>query len=924
MLEGESIMNLKNAEKSIGKQSTKHDELERYTMPKAPDSGITTVTWSNIAKTSPPRLPDHLIKREALLGKLNDAVQCQASYILAPAGYGKSTLLSHWYSELVQDDTNCIWLTLDSSDNEICHFFSYLVLAIDRCGLDTGSLKASAECGFQDMSPTSVGSEILSLIGDIVERTVIVFDDFHVISSREVEDFLLAAQKCGQDTLHFAFASRNPIGGDNPALIASGNAIVIDAHELKFSDAEIALALGEETDPATIKALQAKVEGWPFAVQMTRVLAQSSNLKSAVASVCGHQGHIAEYLTNQVVQTLSEELRNFVFRTVPFERFSIELADHICDHQNSYDLLTKLNMFGSFVVSLDDDGKWFRYHHLFADCVSHICKQNGLVDLETSQRRAIDWFVSQGNIAEAVKHANRMEEFELARKIVKQNGGWSIAMSRGTSYLNSILSTFPKSEIQKDARLLLANAYLSYSAGDLRKALGDCRSADLLTDGKEISAALAQDKLCVVGTIASRSEIQNDEYEDTIEDRLKKARDHSEFAEGYIRVLAANEKLMHGDFEASRKHAETAYLLLQSGSNLVGVSEAHLSIAMGAYCRGDFDEARRQFGLAQEMPEAVDPDHCDTKHVAAVGTHVIKYWQGEFNSEEIAALQQELDFVYRAHGSFGSFVIGTDALFHNAISTKNLEEAQRIIDLLFIVNMRYGIGRIEKYCDILQLELCLVQGQLAKAETYYSKIKKWNASDSEDFEQSFWYLDIQARFARAQFLASIGYAEEAVNQIDTAIGIGEAIGVVPLVLRGELLKASIFHSVGDLSNSKASLQCALKIAAPLQMRQVFTEAYIPSQLIGMVRDDIFENEQSPLLKAFVEQIYLASQDGILNDREKDVLLGISNGMTNKEIAHMLDLTESTIKFHQRKLYKKFGVTKRVNAVSKARELNMLM
>lgn len=160
--------------------------------------------------------------------------------------------------------------------------------------------------------------------------------------------------------------------------------------------------------------------------------------------------------------------------------------------------------------------------------------------------------------------------------------------------------------------------------------------------------------------------------------------------------------------------------------------------------------------------------------------------------------------------------------------------------------------------------------------------------------------------------------------MDAAIEIGQEFKVAPLCLRGHVLKASIFHSIGDFSHAKACLQTALTIAAPMQLRQIFTDAYIPSQLIGLAREDIIESDHSPLLKEFSEQVYLASQDGVLNDRERDVLVGISNGMTNKEIARMLDLTESTIKFHQRKLYKKFGVTKRVNAVSKARELNMLM
>ncbi|MEP2988272.1 MAG: LuxR C-terminal-related transcriptional regulator [Parasphingorhabdus sp.] len=881
-------------------------------------------TWANIAKTSPPRLPDHLVRREALLAKLQESIDCQASYILAPAGYGKSTLLSQWRDDLVEQHIACAWLTLDKGDNEIASFFSYLVLALDEAGVDVGSLKARAERGFQSMSAASVGSEILSLIGNLAQQTVLILDDYHLISSTEIGDFLLAIQGCGHGVVHTAFASRDRVGGDSPALIASGNAIVIDAHELKFSDDEVKMALGEEITQTTLTALQRKVEGWPFAVQMTRILAQSAGLKSAVSSVSGHQGHIAEYLVNQVAEDLPEDLREFLVRTTPFEKFNIELADEVCGHQNSYELLIKLNMFGSFIVPLDDNNEWFRYHHLFAECFANFGKQDGLADSEMSYRRAIQWFEDQGAVTEAVQYANRIEDFELGGEIVKRSGGWAIAISFGTGYLNKVMSTFPETEIQKDARLMLAKAYLSYSAGDLRKAQSYCRSADLLIDEDKIEPDVELDRLCVAGTIVGRSELLNENPDESLEDRLEQAKKHGDFCEGYVRVLLANEKLMHGDFEASKKHAETAYLLLQSGPDPVGAGDAHLPIAMGAFYRGDFDEARRQFGLTAAIPGAINEHHSDLKNIAAVGLYTIDYWQGEFGDEEPVTLQQELDFVYKAHGSFDGFVIGTDALFHNAVSTKNLNEAQRIVDLLFIVNMRYGIKRIEKYCDILQLEICLHQGQLAKAEIYFSKIRKWHSSDIENCEQSFWYLNILAGYARAQFLAAIGYTAEAVNQIDIAIETGQKIEVTPFVLRGELLKATVYHSVGDISNAKLCLRSALNIAAPLQMRRVFTEAYIPSQLIGMVRDDIIENGQSPLLKAFVENIYSASQDGILNDRERDVLLGISNGMTNKEIAHMLDLTESTIKFHQRKLYKKIGVTKRVSAVSKARELNMLM
>ncbi|GAB5486437.1 MAG: LuxR C-terminal-related transcriptional regulator [Parasphingorhabdus sp.] len=856
--------------------------------------------------------------------KLHASVNGQASYIVAPAGYGKSTLLSQWYQELIEKRVVCAWLNLDKSDDEIDAFFAHLVLALEDANINTGSLKTDAECGFRDMSIASTGSKILNLFEKMTRKTVVVLDDYHSITSNEIKDFILAAQKCGFGMIHFAFAGRDRIGGDSPALIASGNAIVIDVRDLKFSDDEVMSAIGRKIDRETLESLQQKVEGWPFAVQMTRILAQSSNLSSVISTLSGNQGHIAEYLTHQIVKNIPEDLRTFVYKTVLFDKFSIELANEVCGQNTGRELIAKLNMMNSFIVPVDNDNEWFRYHPLFAECLRHLGKQKMPVEVESSYRKAIQWFEVQGYLVESVRYSNMLEDHSLSGDIIKRNGGWAIALSFGVGYLKNILSNIPETEIQKDARLMLAKAYLCFGLGELNKAQSYCRSSELLIGKESVGSDVELDWLCVNGAIVGRSELSNEVVNGTLEDCLIQAKENGNFCYGFIEMIMANEKLRQGEFDASKDYAEGAYLKLQAEPKSAGANYTHLPIAIGAFYTGDFDEARRQFGLVVDTAETNRELHSNSIDLAGVGLNAINYWQGEFKDEEPVTLYESLDSTFQAEGGFDSFTIATDALFHNAVSSKNLEEAQRLIDTLFIVNMRYGISRIEKYCDILQLELCLYRGQLAKAEIYYSKIQKWHSKKDDQSEQCHWYLDISAGYARAQFLAAIGYTTEAISQIDSALEIGEDFGVAPIVLRGEVLKASIFHSIGDISNAKECLGAALAKAAPLQMRRIFTESYIPGQLIGSVREDILESEHSPLLKEFTEQVYLSSQDGLLNDRERDVLIGISNGMTNKEIARMLDLTESTIKFHQRKLYKKFGVSKRVSAVSKARELNMLM
>lgn len=883
------------------------------------------VAWFSISKTNPPRLPDHLVRRRRLLRKLHDALNRPASYLLAPAGYGKSTLLSQWRNELVEQEIACAWINLDAGDRDICHFFSYLVLALDSAGIDTGPLKTGAEQGFTNMPPIAIGSEILSLFENLTQKTVIILDDFHLVSSTEVDDFLHATQRSTHGKVHVAFASRDRIGVDSPALVASGNATVIEAQELRFADSEVCLALGEKIDEGTLISLQEKAEGWPFAVQMIRMLKQQTgDLKSAISSFRGHQGHIADYLVNQVVGNLPAELREFLHKTALLDKFNMQLADEVCGHQNSHDLMSKLNMLNSFIIPLDAEHEWFRYHHLLSECLRNLSKKNGIVEVETLYRRAIGWCEEQGLIAEAVHYSNMIEDFALSGDIIKRNGGWAIALSFSTLYLNNLLSNIPEAEIQKDARLILAQAYLCINFGELRKAQRYCNSADLLIGDEVAAPEIELDRICISSAIIGRTEMSIESGEPILADRLEQAKSYGNFCQGYIQVILANEKLIVGEFDASKIYAENAYLLLQSGPSPVGASYAHLPIAMGAFYSGDFDEARRQFGLASELAQSINGKHTDMEYLAGVGVHAIDYWQHGFKDDEPALLYQELDSIFQSDGGFDNFVVGTDALFHHAISSRDLEEAQRLIDTLFIANMRYGINRIEKYCDILQLELCLYQGQLAKAEIYYSRIRKWHSPKDDQPEQNFWFLKMMGAYARAQFLAAIGYTEEAISQVDIAIKIGQDFEVTPLCLRGHILKASILHGIGDRSRATHCLKVALTMAAPLQMRQVFAEAYVPSQLIGLAREDIIESNHSPMLKEFVEQLYLASHDGFLTGREREVLVGISNGMTNKEIARMLDLTENTIKFHLRKLYNKFGVSKRVNAVSKARDLNMLM
>ncbi|MEO1169983.1 MAG: LuxR C-terminal-related transcriptional regulator [Pseudomonadota bacterium] len=875
--------------------------------------------WLSKSKTRAPDTSIALVKRARLLEKLNAGLGKPVTYLIAPAGYGKSVLLSQWREQLIAIGVPCAWINIEESDREIRQFFAYCILALHEAGLDVGAFKEGAEHGFANMSTTAIGTELLSLIESGPGRFVLILDDFHRAESDEIDAFVRAMQMQCADKLSLVLVSRGWVGSDVSTQIASGNATEIRAHQLCFTDEEVRAALGGAVEREALSELQSKVEGWPVAVQMTRLLGQQrGDLQSAISSIRGDRGHMAEYLANEVMDGLTEDLREFVFRTAVLERFNVALANEICGHNRSHSMIKRLSFLNALIVPMDEDQKWYRYHHLFSECLRNMLKAENPDKFEAIHRKAAKWCSDNGCLSEAVGYANTIEAYDVSRKVINENGGWAIALSYSAGYFRGLFADIPEEEIRKDPLLMMDKAYIHLRSGELQKAVSYCRKVEAFVDREGTDPTIEMKRLAICSSIFGRSEVSLEKGNLFLERRLTQVDADAYFTRAFIEIALANEKLILGDFSLAREYAETAIKSLERAGNRIIMGPAHMAIATGAAYRGKFDVAQTQFQEAADLTAELCGDQNTMKFLSGVGRHAIDYWRGISTEETPGTLKKELFSILDADGGFDDYAVGFDTLVHHALSTKDYHEARNLINTLNRANERYGFRRLARFGEILLLDLYANEDRLAEAELVYFSVKGWHSNDHVH-----WFLDIMAGYARARFLAACGFFEPAIELTENALEVANTYDVKPYLVRGLLLKATLLHAAGQHDFSRSAFIAALETAASIGMVQAFAGSEITRKSVDGIGRNLLDRKLSAAARALLKKISAPIDVELLTDREKDVLVELSTGNTNKEIARSLGLTENTIKFHLKGLYRKLAVSKRVKAVEKARELGIV-
>jgi LuxR family maltose regulon positive regulatory protein len=374
-----------------------------------------------------PQTRPKIVFRPRLIERLNEGLHRKMTLIAAPAGFGKTTLISEW---TISCEQNFAWLSLDEGDNDLIHFLSYLIAALQTIAVRQPSMANVGEGVLNALrSPQSPPIELLliTLINEITaipDHFILVLDDYHMVSANSVSNALTFILEHLPPQIHVVVASREDPALPLSRLRAKNQLTELRAADLRFTSAESArflnqvmgLALSEED----ITTLETRTEGWIAGLQLAALSMQGrSDIHDFIQSFTGSHRFILDYLVEEVLHRQPEQVYNFLLRTSILDRLSDSLCDAIIGQENCSGMLDILDRNNLFIVPLDDTRHWYRYHHLFADVLQSRLIEEQPDRVSGLHQKASTWYEQNSFSSDAIRHALVAGNLENAARLIE-------------------------------------------------------------------------------------------------------------------------------------------------------------------------------------------------------------------------------------------------------------------------------------------------------------------------------------------------------------------------------------------------------------------------------------------------------------------------------------------------------------------------
>jgi LuxR family maltose regulon positive regulatory protein len=865
-----------------------------------------------------PRPRPNVVSRLRLLERLNEGLHCNLTLISAPAGYGKTTLVSEWIAFI---ERPAAWLSLDEADGDPARFLRYLVAAVQTIAAKIGAGVLSA---LQSSQPLPIEALLVALLNDLTiiqDQFVLVLDDYHMIDARAIDQALTYLVEHLPPNMHLVIATREDPRLPLARLRARGYLTEVRAADLRFTSAEAAAFLnqvmGLHLSTEDIARLSRRTEGWIAGLQLAALSLQGQqDATGFIRSFTGSHHFVLDYLLEEVLGQQSERIQTFLLRTSILDRFCAPLCDAIVldpavSGRATLDYLEHANL---FVVPLDNERRWYRYHHLFAELLRQRLKQSELSStgdegstIAELHRRASQWYEDHGLSIEAFHHAVAAGDVERAARLVEGKGMPLQFRGAVTPVLNW-LESLPKTVLDGRPALWVMYASALSMTGQMAGVEAKLQAAEAALLGKELDEQTRN----LIGHIAAIRALlaaaQN--QADTSIAQSRRALEYLHPANLAVRTatiwkLGVAYQLQGERAEAGRAFSE-AIAISQASGNLIVNMSASLGLAM-------VQETDNQFSLAVETYRRVLELAGASPQIAVCEAHLglarICY---EWNDLEAAEQhgQQSLQLA-RQLANIDRVVAGEVMLARLKLAQEDVDgAAARLSEADWFARQQSFIRGMPEVAAA-QVLLLLRQGSLSAAA---------DLAYVHDLPLS------QARVHLAQGDPSAALARLLPwrRQVEAKDWKDELLKV--LVLQAVALQAG-----REQEKAVQALRDALVLAEPAGFIRLFIDEGLPmahllsrASAMGIMPDYIgkvlaaFEAEKhrpdvppsTPLLEP-------------LSHRELEVLHLIAQGLSNQEIGERLVLALDTVKGHNRSIFGKLQVQRRTEAIARARELGLL-
>jgi ATP/maltotriose-dependent transcriptional regulator MalT len=892
----------------------------------------------------PPARPE-FISRPRLLQQLNDGLRRKLILISAPAGFGKTTLVSEWVDHLrlerSDNDQRIAWLSLDENDNEPTRFLSYFIHSLKQVHKTEANLGESALAMLR--SPRSPSTEIVltSLINELVDisnEILLILDDYHVIEMPAIDDALAFLLDHLPSNFHLVITSRVDPSLPLPRLRARGQVTELRSANLRFTLDEAAEFFqqisGLELSSSEVAALENRTEGWVAGLQLAALSMQGrENIHEFIRTFTGDHRYIVDYLVEEVLQHQPEDIRNFLLQTSILSRLNHSLCDALTGRKDSNSLLNDLGRANLFIVPLDNNRKWYRYHHLFRDVLRAHLVQEYPEQVPVLHQRASEWYEQNGSMSDAIRHSLTARDFEKAADLVEQV--WAgMDRNRQSAQWLEWAKALPDEMIRFRPVLSVGYAWALLDRGELEA--GEARLRDvekiLEKDASEMVVVDKEEFRFLPATIAT-ARAYHALAVGNVSGTMTYTRQALDFLpeDEYLRcgtpaALLSLASWTDGDLETADQALVNAMASYKKAGNILyAITGAYpivdIRVTMGRL-RQAFDMCQQALQLAEGQADFVRWGAVDV--YSAMGDLYREV--NDFESAE--------EYLSKAK-VFGEKSQVPRWRYRWCLAKARLKESQGDLDAAFNLleeaEANYRRGPMPDVRPTAALKMCIwiKQDRLNEALSW---VKEQGLSPEDDlsFLREFDHVTL-ARVLLAQYIKdpkneSIQDAMNLLERLLEEANNGNRIGSL---IEIRILQALAYEAQGDIPCAVESLEYALRLAEPEGYIRIFAdEGTSMVRLLSEVKTQgIMPKYIGKLLDVFgdTERKTATNQSLIepLSEREREILSLIANGLKNKEIAEQMVISLNTVLYHTKNIYNKLGVNKRTQAILKAQELNLL-
>lgn len=539
--------------------------------------------------------------RDALLAALDEAQARPLTLLLAPAGFGKTTLLAQWHAQLSAREPGAVaWLSLDEEDADAARFLGHLALALQSAGADHALCAAVLHT--RDQNPRETAMLLIRALRTAPRRISVIVDDYDRLGSSLVDDVVLRLIEHSGGRLHLLLATRRVPNLPLARLDLQAQLSRIGSAHLALDDVEAQALLGPHVPASVVDELRRYTEGWPVALQHARLWLEgdAQRQQEVAARFSGRSAQIAAYLAEQVVDDLDADTRDLLLRTSPLERINATLADAVRQRDDSGRLLARLEHFHGLLVPLDGEREWFRYHRCLPTSCSNCSTANipdkacSCINAQHAGSASISVWPKRCGMRHAAcgaRHAARGDCGDLAASYIARAGSWQLLLTHGTHAVRALLRHF-------DHRTIRDTPALNFTQAHLHLKLGEFSHARLLLERlRDFPAALREplqrDYTVMVALLRDRlDEICGNPHGLTQIAAQAGALDEDDhLGRGMLLCICATTAIAQGAFAVAEHYARNARAAMQRGGSDLGASQAMLSLGQSLFYRGQLRDA---------------------------------------------------------------------------------------------------------------------------------------------------------------------------------------------------------------------------------------------------------------------------------------------------------------------------------------------